>query len=207
MAPNAESPNIRRKAAAILAGIVLFEGFFVVWIAAPNTGNFLRWLGFLPGRHTPAPAGYLAAAIVAVLFVTLSAIRLPSVRANLLRPSGLKLLAIGVAIAAGILEEIAFRPMLMDWAQSHGAGVILQVIASGLGFGIIHGIWAFFGGKWQAGLGAITATSLLGAALAIVYLVGHRSVAPCIAAHFALDLFVEPGLVLAALRGEMSRAR
>jgi hypothetical protein len=51
------------------------------------------------------------------------------------------------------------------------------------------------------------ATSILGGALAIVYLIAGRSVAPCIVAHFLLDLFVEPGLVLAALRGEMSRSQ
>jgi len=198
--------DTNRKAALILGSIVAFEGFFVLWIAWPNPHNFLVYLGFLPGRHTPAPLGYVAALLVALLFTATSARRLPSVRANLLRPSWLKLLALGFAIAAGILEEIAFRPMLMNYLFGRGVGPILQILASALGFGIIHGIWAFFGGNWRAGLGAVTATSLLGAALAAVYLIAGRSVAPCVAAHFLLDIFVEPGLVLAALRGEMARS-
>jgi hypothetical protein len=56
----------------------------------------------------------------------------------------------------------------------------------------------------RAGVGAVTATSLLGAALAGVYVIAGRSVAPCVFAHFLLDLFVEPGLILAAVQGEMA---
>jgi hypothetical protein len=44
-------------------------------------------------------------------------------------------------------------------------------------------------------------------ALAIVYLVAGRNVAPCVAAHFLINAFIEPGLVLAAVRGEMGRLR
>jgi membrane protease YdiL (CAAX protease family) len=194
-----------RKAALILGGITLFEGFFVALQAAPSPRLYLSWLGFLPGRHTPTTWGYPSGVLVALLFTAISASRLPSVRANLVRPSWLKLLAIGVAVSAGILEEIAFRSLLMDALQRHGIGPVLQVLASAIGFGVIHGIWAFFGGHVRAGIGAVTATSMLGGALAVVYLVAGRSVAPCVLAHFLLDLLVEPGLVLAALRGEMSR--
>jgi len=195
-----------RKAALILGSITLFEGFFVAQQAIPAPRQFLTWLGFLPGRHNPAPFGYLYGLLVAAVFVAISAYRLPSVRANLIRPSWLKLLAIGVSIAAGILEEIAFRTLLMNSLQRHGVGAFLQVVVSAGAFGIVHGIWAFFGGHARAGIGAVLATGMLGAALAVVYLLAGRSVAPCIMAHFLLDLFVEPGLVLAAVRGEMSRS-
>jgi membrane protease YdiL (CAAX protease family) len=107
-------------------------------------------------------------------------------------------------VAAGILEEIAFRSLLMNALQRHGIGVVLQVIVSALAFGLAHGVWAFFGGHVRAGVGAVTATSLLGAALAGVYVIAGRSVAPCVFAHFLLDLFVEPGLILAAVQGEMA---
>ncbi len=195
-----------RKAALILGSVTLFEGFFVAQQAIPAPRQYLTWLGFLPGRHPFAPIGYLYGLLVASVFVAISAYRLPSVRANLFRPSWLKLLAIGVAVAAGILEEIAFRTLLMNSLQRHGVGAFLQVVVSAGAFGIAHGIWAFFGGHARAGIGAVLATGMLGAALAVVYLLADRSVAPCILAHFLLDLFVEPGLVLAAIRGEMSRS-
>ena len=47
--------------------------------------------------------GWVAAVIATAIFVALS-LRLPSVRENLFRPSFLKLLAILLAIGAGILE-------------------------------------------------------------------------------------------------------
>lgn len=199
--------SIEQKAGLTLGSLTLFEGWFVVGQAIISPHRYFTQLGFLPGRHTPTSLGYPVAVLVAALFIAISAYRLPSVRANLVQPSWLKLLALALAFSAGILEEIAFRSLLMNALGDRGVGPVLQVLASALAFGLVHGIWAFFGGSLRAGVGAITATSLLGAALAIVYLVAGRSVAPCIVAHFLLDLFVEPGLVLAALRGEMSRAR
>jgi hypothetical protein len=192
------------KAGLVLGAITVFEGFFVLELVFPGPREYFTWLGFLPGRHSPAPYGYPAALVVAALFIALSAWRLPSVRANLVRPSWLKLLAITVAVFAGILEEVAFRPILMNALQARGIGVILQVLASAVGFGLVHGVWALFGGHLRAGIGAVLATSLLGGALACVYLIAGRSVAPCIVAHFLLDLFIEPGLILAAARGEMA---
>lgn len=200
-----EALKDKRKAAWILFSILLFEGFFVALIAYPHPLRFLTWMGFLNGSHNPTPSGWAAALLVAAAYVALSARRLSSVRANLVRPSWLKLLAICTAVPTGILEEIAFRSMLMDTLRDHGAAAWSQVLLSGLSFGLLHGIWALFRGSWRVGIGAIIATSLLGAALAVVYLVSGRSLAPCVAAHFLLNALAEPGLVLAAVRGEMNR--
>jgi small-conductance mechanosensitive channel len=194
-----------RKCAAILGAIFLFEGFFVALLASPHPVKFLIWMGFLPGRHTPTVAGWVIAAVVAVAFITTSAWRLPAVRASLFRPSWLKLLAIGVGLVAGVLEEIAFRAMLMDAARDHGANIIVQILLSAVAFGLLHGIWALFRGSWRVGAGAVLATGTLGAALAVVYLASGRSLAPCVAAHVLLTALVEPGLVLAAVSGEMGR--
>jgi membrane protease YdiL (CAAX protease family) len=198
------APDVR-KAASILGAITLFEGFFVAQMVSRPI-HFLTWTGFLPGKHTPTAAGWVAGAVVTLAFI-LGSVRLPSVRQNLIRPSWLKLLAIVLAFVAGILEEIAFRSDMMDPLRNHGVGPVLQVFLSGLVFGLMHGVWAFFKGSWRAGLGAIVATSLLGWALAAVYLLAGRSVAPCIAAHFLIDLFIEPGLMLSAIRGEMGAGR
>ncbi|MGH9684032.1 MAG: hypothetical protein ACRD4S_10535 [Candidatus Acidiferrales bacterium] len=87
------------KAAAILGGIFLFEGFFVGMFSYGRSYRFFIWLGFLPGPHTAPLAGWFCAAPTAVAFVLLSA-RLPSVRENLIRPSWLKLLSLGEAFVA-----------------------------------------------------------------------------------------------------------
>ncbi|MEO6807451.1 MAG: hypothetical protein ABI286_04210 [Edaphobacter sp.] len=57
-----------------------------------------------------------------------------------------------------------------------------------------------------AGAGAVLATGTLdSAALAVVYPASGHSLAPCVAAHVLLTALVEPGLVLAAVAGEMGR--
>lgn len=58
-------------------------------------------------------------------------VRLPSVRANLFEPSWLKPVAVGMAVAAGILEEAMVRRMLMNALQHRGAGMALQAALRG----------------------------------------------------------------------------
>jgi membrane protease YdiL (CAAX protease family) len=191
------------KAAAILGSFLLIEGWWVIVNASTGLRSFLGILGFAPGR-LGTPLGWLLALIVTAAFTYYSA-RLPSVRHNMFRPSLLKLLAILMAVAAGILEEAIFRRMLMNHLQSEGFSAAVQIILSGLTFGVAHGIWGLFGRNVAAAVGATLATGALGTALGIVYIASHRSVASCIVAHVVIDFFIEPGLVLAAIRGEMRR--
>jgi membrane protease YdiL (CAAX protease family) len=195
--------TVERKCGLILGGVALVEGWWTVINLVADSGKLLRYLGFAAGRAGEWP-GWAAAAATVVLFVGYAQ-RLPSVRANLVKPSGLKALAIAVAVAAGILEEVIFRKWVMDWALAQGWGAVAQVVASGLSFGAVHAIWGLMGKSPRAALGAMIATGALGTLLGIVYLLGGRSLAPCIAAHFLINVFIEPGLVLAASRGEMGR--
>jgi len=195
--------NPERLSAWILAGIAATEGTWVAINFAHSPSGFLKYAGFASGESGTF-AGWALAAVVVVLFVWFSA-RLPSVRANLLRLSFLKALGLAVAVAAGFLEEIIFRKWLMDYLSREEIGSVLQVLASGLAFGLAHGAWGLVGRSLRAAVGATVVTGALGTALAIVYIASGRSVAPCIAAHFLINAFVEPGLVLAATRGEMGR--
>ncbi len=191
-----------RKSGLILAGIAASEGVWVAMNLQANGWRFIRYLGFASGL-TGNLAGWVAAAFATAIFVAL-ALRLPSVRANLFRPSWLKLLAIALAIVAGILEEVMFRRWTMNWLMAHGHGAIIQVLGAGLLFGAIHGVWGLMGGSFRAAIGATLATGFLGLMLGVVFLLAGRSLAPCIAAHFLINLLIEPGLVLAATRGEMA---
>lgn len=191
-----------RKAGLILGFIAVSEGTAVLWLLFNNGPRLIAYLGLAP-THTGGWLGWVGAVLVAIAFVGIS-LRMPSVRANLWRPSSLKLLAVAVAIAAGILEEAVFRKTIMDATMHHGLSAPTQVALSALAFGLAHGVWGLFGRSVRAAIGATVATAVLGAALAVVYLAAGRSLAPCIAAHFAINLAVEPGLVLAAMRGEMN---
>jgi membrane protease YdiL (CAAX protease family) len=110
-----------------------------------------------------------------------------------------------VAITAGLCEEAIFRKLLMDSIQRHGASPIMQALASAAAFGCAHGIWGANRGSARAAAGAIVATGLVGGALAAVYIAGHRILAPCVFSHFIINVLAEPGLVLAAVRGEMGQ--
>ena len=191
-----------RKAAAILFAIAAVEGAWCVVNVQAHPVKFMRYAGFVNAQA--GVLGWGLALAVAALFVA-SAVRLPSVRANLFALSRLKVLGLAVAVAAGLCEEAIFRKVLMDGLQHAGYGVALQIAASAAAFGVAHGIWGAFRGSVAAAIGATVATGLLGGALAIVYVASHRVLAPCVVSHFLINTLAEPGLVLAAVRGEMSR--
>jgi uncharacterized protein len=192
-----------RKAAFILAGIAGAEGWWLWASAHLHPRGFLRYTGFI-GAPLNA-AGWLLAFVVFVAFTGYGAKRFPSVRENLLTPSFLKVLALAVAVSAGFCEETIFRKWVMDGVEHAHYGIMLQVVASAFAFGLVHGVWGLFRGSISAAVGATVATGVLGGALAVVFLASHRVLAPCIVSHFLIDAFAEPGLVLAAVRGEMSR--
>jgi hypothetical protein len=194
-----------RKSGIILGIITAAEAGWVLMNLQLSGWRFIRYLGFAPGLAGNL-AGWIAALLATLIFVAF-ALRLSSVRENLFRPSGLKLLAIALAISAGILEEVMFRRWTMNWLMAHGYGPIVQVLGAGLLFGAIHGIWGLMGKSFRAAIGATVATAFLGMMLAIVFLLSGRSLAPCIVAHFLINLLIEPGLVLAATRGEMGSRR
>lgn len=192
-----------KRAAIILAVIAGIEGLWCV-ANARDPRKFLAYMGF-SGAAAPL-TGWVVAAVVFVAFTALAA-RLPSVRANLVRPSRLKLLGLAVAITACFLEEAVFRKVLMDALQRGGYSVVLQILASGLFFGAAHGVWGAFRGSMSAAVGATIATGALGVGLAVAYIASDRILAPVVVAHFLINAFAEPGLVLAAVRGEMGGGR
>jgi uncharacterized protein len=193
-----------RKSAIILGLIAAIEGAWVLLNLYVNGTRFFSYLGFAP-HIGGTPLGWLLAFVVTGLYVA-AAVRLPSVRENLFRISWLKLLGIAVAISAGILEEVVFRRWIMNYMQDrHHAGIVVQIIISGLAFGLAHGVWGLMGKSLRAAIGATIATGILGIGLAIVFVASGRNLAPCIVAHFLINLLIEPGLVLAATRGEMQR--
>ena len=105
------------------------------------------------------------------------------------------------ALVAAIVEEAGFRRLVMDLVLTAGGGSIVQVIASGLLFGVVHGIWGIVTGKFIAGVGTTIATGIVGISLAIIYVIGSRSLAPVIVSHFIIDAVIQPGIMFAAFSG------
>ena len=92
----------------------------------------------------------------------------------------------------------------MDMLMSRGVATILQVIISGVDFGLAHTSWILAKGDFKFTLPAILSTSVLGILLAIIYLVGGRNLGPCIYAHVIINIIIEPWLMLSSVSGKWS---
>lgn len=186
---------------AFLIGVTTIEGW-ATWISFRDHGmaGLLRYVATPPA----AQSAWIAAACVAILYVGYTASQSAVVREKMLRPSrwrgyvALRLVAIPMALVTGFFEEAFFRKTLMDLAAHHGAAAPMQIALSALAFGAVHAVWGVFARNFRGALGAMLTTSGLGAALGIVYVLGGRSIGPCIAAHIAINLLIEPWLIVTA---------
>ncbi len=197
---------------AFLLGVIVAEGVAIIlsFRARPDLpAALMRFTFAVPGTL----GAWALAALVTVLYVAFTAAGSAIVRTHLLRPgrwrphAAMVAAAVPMALISGFFEEAFFRRTLMDVAQHHGAAIAMQVAISALAFGAVHAVWGVMGGSLRGALGAMLSTSALGAALAVVYVLGGRSVAPCIAAHIAINLMIEPWLIITAATGGWSRSR
>jgi len=179
----------------ILIGLIAIQGALLGLMFSGAPSRLPSYLGFAAGLHGTLVA-WILATITVVAYVW-SAPTIAAVRKWLFRADRLKRLAVISAIMAGVLEEVIFRKLLMDALMERGFGPVVQVTTSALAFGLTHAIWGLK--SLAAGVNAVASTAILGAALAIIYLAGGRSLAPCVVAHTLITALIEPGLILAAV--------
>lgn len=201
----------QRIAWGFLLGVTVIEGVTLLWMFQRILTSPAR----LAHYFLQPPAGYLAwgtTLVVTFLYIAYSALRSPLIGAYMLAPrrwlafTGLRLVSLAEAAVTGIFEEVFFRRFVMDWALAQHWGAAAQIGLSAIVFGFAHGIWGIFGGSLRGAAGATLATGALGAALGLVYILGGRNIAPCIASHAAVNLFLEPWLILAAATGSWGRS-
>jgi len=184
------------KVAIIMIAIAGVEAWpLALSLGTRNLERYGRIFGFNPA----AGAAWVAAGLIALAYCAYAMARLPVIRRRLFELHWLKLLAIPFALITGAFEEIYFRKGLMDVAANHGLGWIAQLAASAIVFGLAHLFWGLLGRNRRMAWGACAATGVLGGALAGVYLLAGRDVAPCIWAHIAINLAIEPWLLVAAV--------
>ena len=188
-----------RKAGWLLGGMSAFTLVFLLILFVPNPAGFIFWIGFNETARE-IPLAWVLATAVAIAYIAYTAFGIPTVRQNLFRLNLLKAAGIFSAFTSGMIEEIVFRRMLMDWLHSNDIGIVLQVALSGIAFGMTHFVWAIFGKNWRVGVGAVMPTTALGLLLAVVYIVAGRNVLPAIMAHTLINLFIEPWLILHAVK-------
>lgn len=194
-----------------LIGVIILEGWGILASFGRYPGGFLHGVTkYILQPHASAMA-WLAAAALTAGYSAYSAMGSPIIRKYMLQPATwsaywqMRLVAIPMALISGFFEEALFRKTLMDYALHHGATVGLQVTLTALMFGFVHAIWGIAGGSIRGALSAMLSTGILGAMLGVVYVVGGRSIGPCIAAHVAINLLIEPWLIITAATGSWER--
>jgi uncharacterized protein len=194
----------RRKTVLILGMISVFMlsplMMSIFWRPIPLFQN----LGFEKESIAPAIA-WILATIIAIVYVFYTMKVIPLVLDKQKEISWFKLLGVLSALAA-IVEEVFFRRWIMDMLMSRDVTPILQVIISGIVFGLAHYIWILAKGDFKFAIPAILSTSVLGTLLAIIYLVGGRNLGPCIFAHGIINLIIEPWLMLSSVSGKWRRS-
>ncbi len=188
-----------------LTGSFLLVAAVILWIpiVLVRLGwevDFLEDLGFLSGPGGSA-AAWILAIVVALAYSLFTVKNVPGVAQHWRRLSVLKALALLTAVGAAVVEEAVFRRMVMDSVAEAGGSALLQVLASGVVFGVAHGIWALPTRRLMVGIKATLATGSVGLALGVAYLVGGRSLAPPVVAHFLIDAVIQPGILLSAFGG------
>jgi membrane protease YdiL (CAAX protease family) len=186
----------------ILISFIAIFGTLVVMSLATKPHEFMSFLGFTPTR-IGGPLAWLLAILITTYYVWSAAHYIPAVRERMFRPTLLKLIAVIAAVTAGIVEEVIFRKWIMDYLDRGGMGMLLQVLASGLAFGLGHAMWGLLARSFDAVLHSVVSTGILGIALGVVYLAADRSLAPCIVAHFFMTALTEPGLMVGGILGEL----
>jgi len=189
-----------------LSGAMLGELVFLILLVIylRGQGRTLRELGLW--KTSPA-RGWILAGIFAGLYLWMTFAAVLRGHTALSEVSVFHIYnSLTAGIVAGFVEEIFFRGFViseLEWAR---LGPVLQVIASGVLFGIAHSGWGLFSGhvNWPALIGSVSATTIMGLAFAIAYLASRRSLMPVITGHLVMDCLIEPWLILTAMTGVMT---
>ncbi len=191
--------NNARRAAIIMGIIAVLEGApLVSFIMTPGgAGRVGRWIGL--GAPSISPLAWGAAVAIALAYAGASMTSLPAIREKLFTLNGLKLLGVVFALITGTFEEWFFRKWLMDLGAGYGFSVVWQILGSGIIFGVAHAIWGLFGGNLRAFFTSMAFTTVMGLALAWLYVFAGRQVAPAVWSHILINLIIEPWLLLGVL--------
>jgi membrane protease YdiL (CAAX protease family) len=186
-----------------VAGAILWMPVVLLLLGRDDV-KFLRDLGFVSGPRGTL-LGWILAIIVAILYAGYAVKNIPFVAKYWRTLSAIKVLSVVLAIAAAIVEEAFFRRLIMDAVMVAGGSAIVQVFASALAFGLGHALWGIMTGRIMIGVTTVIATGTLGAALALVYVISDRSLAPPIVSHFLVTAVIQPGILFAAFSGQMRK--
>lgn len=186
--PAAQQGTLAQRYLLSLVGPVIAEWVFVVaaWLFLKHRHESFRGLGAWRRGNW---AGWSFALLFAALAIGGNLRFFPRMGIPIwyaFAPHGFHLVgSLATGITAGFCEELLFRGLLMTHFAEAGYRRIGQVVIPGLSFGFshlgytVHGFWA--------GVGIMVPTAFLGMMWGVAYLLGRRSLLPCMVAHFLND--------------------
>jgi len=195
------SLQAERKTAWILSGGAFAFTISIVFWYLGNPTQFIKYRLGINSNAFNSLWVWLFTLIIIVGYIIYTLKAIPFVREHLFTFSWLKIIGIWVAFASSIVEEILFRQILMNWLMSLNYGIIIQILASAIIFGVAHGAWVLLRGEIKIALPVILSTMVLGGLLAVLYIVADRNLLAPIVAHIIINLFIEPWLILSAITG------
>ena len=190
-----------RVAVEALSGVAINWTMFAVCLFLLNLrGQTLRDIGW---RRAATRRSWVLAVVLAALMAG-SALASFGKTAQLLTDWSFYRISLALVLggSAGICLETIFRGFVMTQARDASLSVFLQVALSAVLFALALNrmAWSGFPGhpEFWAVVGTTISSTILGIAFAIIYLIGNRSLNPAIASHAAIDMVVEPGMILMA---------
>ena len=193
--------TLRTRTGLTIGGSALGEfavlGLLVVFLSARSQS--LGDLGFW--KNSPLH-GWLLAGLMTLLYVSVVFTSVLRNQSGMTEVSLFRIFtSLAAGLSAGIVEEVFFRGFIMNQLKWSGFGSTVQVVLSGICFGVAHVGWGLLSAKPQVGMavGAMVTTSILGILYALVYLSSRRSLLPVMVGHGLMDLLIEPWLIMATL--------
>jgi hypothetical protein len=114
-------------------------------------------------------------------------------------------LALVIGASSGICSETIFRGFVMTQARDAGVPLAIQILMSAVLFDLAAARFGWVGTTGHPNFWLFVATHpaavVLGGTFAIIYVVGRRSLTPVIVGHAAIDIIIEPGMLLLAAMG------
>jgi membrane protease YdiL (CAAX protease family) len=107
------------------------------------------------------------------------------------------LAAVLTAFAGGFVEEIGMRGLLMTELAKIKTRTWLQILISGFCYAIYHSLQ--FLTSPVTFVQSMVVSTLIGGILAGIYVLGRRSLTPCILSHGLANLLGEPYILMGAM--------
>lgn len=171
--------------------VVIIVGLIVLW--QRRHGETLFDLGW--GRPTTVTA-IIIAVIYGALWVVTSYIREPHPLQSFLTLNWERPLMMFIGLFLAFGEELAMRGFFMEQLQRGGIPTWLQVITSAIFMGGYHGIV----GLHYSLLYGLSSMILFGI-IAVIFVIGKRSLTPGTIAHGMTHFFGDPVLTMGILHG------